>query len=211
MSPDVSCTHWSHLLATCDTAPSGYNKAQSPSRASGIPAERTHPLRLDRCPGHQRAAGIPLCSCPASSIALIHALSGVGSSPPRLFLGRDTLIVLLKPKRILPPWNFLAQRANQRHTRIPWLDNRRLIPWLDNRRLILGSTTAVSSSALKLLLFETQFSTHPGSTTAVSSSALKLLLFETQLSTHPGSTIAVSSSPCVPRPSLTVRKFQVIR
>lgn len=48
-----------------------------------------------------------------------------------LFLGHDTLIVLLKPKRLLPLWNFLVRRANQRHTRIPWPGNRRLILSLD--------------------------------------------------------------------------------
>jgi hypothetical protein len=52
-------------------------------------------------------------------------------TPADLFLGNDTLIVLLKPKRLLPLWQFLVQRANQRHTRIPWLDNRRLILSLD--------------------------------------------------------------------------------
>jgi hypothetical protein len=52
-------------------------------------------------------------------------------TPAELFLGHDTLIVLLKPKRLLVLWRFLVQRANQRYTRIPWLDNRRLILSLD--------------------------------------------------------------------------------
>lgn len=52
-------------------------------------------------------------------------------TPAELFLGHDTLIVLLKPKHLLPLWHFLVQRANQRHTRIPWMDDRRLILSLD--------------------------------------------------------------------------------
>ena len=51
--------------------------------------------------------------------------------PAELYLGNDTLIVLLRPKRLMSVWHALVERANRRNTRIPWLQNRRLILSLD--------------------------------------------------------------------------------
>lgn len=51
--------------------------------------------------------------------------------PADLYLGDDTLIVLLRPKRLRSVWRALIEHANRRHTRIPWLENRRLILSLD--------------------------------------------------------------------------------
>ena len=51
--------------------------------------------------------------------------------PADIFLGDDTLIVLLKPKRFTDTWQALVKRANRRALRIPWMDNRRLVLSLD--------------------------------------------------------------------------------
>lgn len=48
-------------------------------------------------------------------------------TPADLYLGTDTLIVSLRPKRLRGLWQALIAQANRRHTRIPWMDNRRLI------------------------------------------------------------------------------------
>jgi hypothetical protein len=48
-----------------------------------------------------------------------------------LFLGNDTLIVLLHPRHLRSLWQHLVRRANRHPVRIPWLDNRRLILALD--------------------------------------------------------------------------------
>lgn len=47
--------------------------------------------------------------------------------PAELFLGQDTFIVLLRPRRCIPTWHALIKAMNRRSLRIPWLDNRRLI------------------------------------------------------------------------------------
>lgn len=52
-------------------------------------------------------------------------------TPADIFLGDDTLIVLLKPKRFTDTWQALVKRANRRALRIPWMDNRRLVLSLD--------------------------------------------------------------------------------
>ena len=52
-------------------------------------------------------------------------------TPAELYLGKDALIVLLRPKRLISIWQALVERANRRNTRIPWLDNRRLILSID--------------------------------------------------------------------------------
>ena len=52
-------------------------------------------------------------------------------TPADIYLGRDTLIVSLRPKRLRGVWQTLIAQANRRHTRIPWMDNRRLILSLD--------------------------------------------------------------------------------
>ena len=48
-----------------------------------------------------------------------------------LYLGDETLIVYLKPKRVRSVWGTLVALANRRNIRIPWLNNRRLILSLD--------------------------------------------------------------------------------
>lgn len=44
-----------------------------------------------------------------------------------LLLGKDTLIVMLHPRRLHRLWLHLVRTANRHPVRIPWLDNRRLI------------------------------------------------------------------------------------
>ena len=48
-------------------------------------------------------------------------------TPAELYLGQDTLIVSLQPKRLIGVWRTLVEQANRRNTRIPWMQNRRLI------------------------------------------------------------------------------------
>jgi hypothetical protein len=43
----------------------------------------------------------------------------------------EALILLLKPKRFRETWRMLADRANRRALRIPWMDNRRFVFSLD--------------------------------------------------------------------------------
>jgi hypothetical protein len=52
-----------------------------------------------------------------------------------LFLGKDTLIVVLNPRRLQPLWLSLVRAANRHPVRIPWLDNRRLILALPKHKL----------------------------------------------------------------------------
>jgi len=53
------------------------------------------------------------------------------NTPANLYLGQDTLIVSLRPRRMLAVWRTLIAWANRRNTRIPWLDNRQLILSID--------------------------------------------------------------------------------
>lgn len=111
-----------------DTAPSGYNKRSSQPHRPGF---QQNSLTL-----YAWIAALATNALQAFSLLLPSQFHRAHPrtlrrwflfTPAELFLGHDTLIVLLKPKRLLPLWNFLIQRANQRNTRIPWLDNRRLI------------------------------------------------------------------------------------
>ncbi len=111
-----------------DTAPSGYNKRSSQPERPGF---QQNSLTL-----YAWIAALATNALQAFSLLLPNQFHRAHPrtlrrwflfTPAELFLGHDTLIVLLKPKRLLPLWNFLIQRANQRNTRIPWLDNRRLI------------------------------------------------------------------------------------
>jgi hypothetical protein len=115
-----------------DTAPSGYNKR---SRHPERPGFQQNALTL-----YGWIAALATNALLSFSLLLPERFHRAHPrtlrrwflfTPADLFLGQDTLIVLLKPKRFLPLWQFLIQRANQRHTRIPWLDNRRLILSLD--------------------------------------------------------------------------------
>ena len=47
--------------------------------------------------------------------------------PADIFLTPNTLIVLLRPRRLRSVWHSLIALANRRHVRIPWLNNRRLV------------------------------------------------------------------------------------
>jgi hypothetical protein len=44
-----------------------------------------------------------------------------------LYQSRDTLIVSLHPRKLLPLWEHLVRSINDRSVRVPWLNNRRLI------------------------------------------------------------------------------------
>ena len=126
--------------AFVDTAPSGYNK------------ESTNPDR----PGFKQNA-LTLYSSLAALAT--NGLKDLSTSLPQrfhrahprtlrrwflnipadIFLGDDTLIVLLRPRRLLRVWHALVKQANRRHTRIPWMANRRLILSLDPPDRSLGS------------------------------------------------------------------------
>lgn len=118
--------------AFVDTAPSGYDK------------DSPNPKR----PGFKRNA-ITLYAWTAALAA--NALDSLTLSLPArfrhahprtlrrwlfnieadLFQGSTTLIVSLKPRRLLPVWDELVRVANRHPVRIPWLDNRKLILALD--------------------------------------------------------------------------------
>jgi hypothetical protein len=51
--------------------------------------------------------------------------------PADLFLGRNTLLVVLYPRHLRALWHQLVGNANRRPVRIPWMDNRTLILSLD--------------------------------------------------------------------------------
>jgi hypothetical protein len=51
--------------------------------------------------------------------------------PAEMYLGSRTLIVLLRPMKLVKLWPSLIQLINQRVVRIPWMENRRLILSLD--------------------------------------------------------------------------------
>ncbi len=115
-----------------NTAPSGYNKR---SRHPERPGFQQNALTL-----YAWIAALATNALQAFSLLLPSQFHRAHPrtlrrwflfTPAELFLGHDTLIVLLKPKHLLPLWHFLIQRANQRHTRIPWMDDRRLILSLD--------------------------------------------------------------------------------
>jgi len=47
--------------------------------------------------------------------------------PAELFVGTDTFIVLLRPRRCISAWEALVHSVNRRNLRIPWFADRRLI------------------------------------------------------------------------------------
>lgn len=122
--------------AFVDTAPSGYNK-KSPNV---------------KRPGFKQNA-ITLYAWIAALAA--NALDAFSRSLPRrflhahprtlrrwlfnvdadLFLGNDSLIVLLQPRQLQRLWLSLVRSANRKPVRIPWLENRRLILALSKSKL----------------------------------------------------------------------------
>lgn len=122
--------------AYVDTAPSGYNKQ---SRNVKRPGFRQNALTL-----YTWVAALATNALDALTRSLpegfLHAhprtlrrwLFNIDAD---LFLGKDTLIVLLHPRRLLRLWVHLARRANRHPVRIPWLENRRLILALDHPQI----------------------------------------------------------------------------
>lgn len=114
--------------AFVDTAPSGYNKSSSNPRRPGfqqnaltlyawIAALATNAL-------DELTSRLPASFHHAHPRTLRRWLLNMKAD---IFLGNDTLIVLLKPKRLRSLWAFLVRRANRNPVRIPWMENRRLI------------------------------------------------------------------------------------
>ena len=118
--------------AFVDTAPSGYNKSSSNPRRPGfqqnaltiyawVAALATNAL-------DELTTRLPASFDHAHPRTLRRWLLNMKAD---IFLGNDTLIVLLKPKRLRSLWEFLVRRANRNPVRIPWMENRRLILSLD--------------------------------------------------------------------------------
>jgi hypothetical protein len=114
-----------------DAAPSGYNKQSCPRR----PGFRQNALML-----YGWVVALAVNSLLSFTALLPESFHRAHprtlrrrffATPAALFLGRDTLIVMLTPKRLRPVWQSLIEHANRRNTRIPWLDNRRLVLSLD--------------------------------------------------------------------------------
>lgn len=123
--------------AFVDTAPSGYNK-KSPNV---------------KRPGFQQNA-ITLYAWTAALAA--NALDAFSKTLPRrflhahprtlrrwifnidaeIFLSKDTLIVMLHPRRLRRLWLSFVRSANRHPVHIPWLDNRRLILALPKHNLV---------------------------------------------------------------------------
>lgn len=118
--------------AFVDTAPSGYNKKSQNVRRPGF---RQNAITL-----YAWIAALATNALDAFTRLLpkpfLHAhprtlRRWIFNIEADLFLGNDTLIVLLHPRRLRSLWQRLVQRANRHPVRIPWLENRRLILALD--------------------------------------------------------------------------------
>jgi hypothetical protein len=119
--------------AFVDTAPSGYNKnSPNPDRPgfkqnaltlySGLAALATNAI-------NDVSTSLPETFHRAHPRTLRRWFLNV---PADIFLGDATLIVLLRPRRLLRVWRTLVMQANRRHILIPWMANRRLILSLDH-------------------------------------------------------------------------------
>jgi len=119
--------------AFVDTAPSGYNKkSANPDRPgfkqnaltlySWLAALATNAVK-------DFSAALPPSFHRAHPRTLRRWFLNV---PADIFLGHGTLIVLLRPRRLLHIWQLLVKQANRRRVHIPWMDNRRLILSLDH-------------------------------------------------------------------------------
>lgn len=132
--------------AFVDTAPSGYNKKSKNVRRPGFQQNAITlytwiaALAANALEAFTRT--LPARFLHAHPRTLRRWLFNVDAD---LFLGRDTLIVMLHPRRLLCLWEQFARAANRHPVRIPWLDNRRLILALAPSR---GGTTpdAICSS-----------------------------------------------------------------
>lgn len=115
-----------------DTAPSGYNKR---SRDPQRPGFQQNALTL-----YGWIAGLATNALLSFSLLLPARFHRAHPRtlrrwllhiPADLYAGEGTLIVHLRPKRLRALWQTLVAAANRRHTRIPWMDQRRLIFSLD--------------------------------------------------------------------------------
>ena len=118
--------------AFVDTAPSGYNKKSKNVRRPGF---QQNALTL-----YSWIAALATNALDALTRSLpkqfLHAhprtlRRWIFNLDADIFLGNDTLIVLLHPRRLHGLWQDLVRRANRHPVRIPWLENRRLILALD--------------------------------------------------------------------------------
>jgi len=121
--------------AYVDTAPSGYNKESTNPRRPGfrqnaltlyawIAALATNALDAftKTVPAHLLPRGLKLAHAHPRTLR-----RWLLNTPAEIFQTPETLIVLLRPRRLLPLWRHLAERANANPTRIPWMGDRRLI------------------------------------------------------------------------------------
>ena len=126
--------------AFVDTAPSGYNKKSRNVRRPGF---KQNALTLYAWIAALAANALDAFTrkLPASFLhahprTLRRWFFNVDAD---LFLGNDTLIVMLHPRRLQSLWLQLVQTANRHPVRIPWLENRRLILALPNSNLSEGT------------------------------------------------------------------------
>lgn len=120
-----------------DTAPSGYSKDSINPRRPGF---RQNALTLYTWIAALAAnaldalsTGIPF-RLPPKKYRRVHPRTlrrWLFLVPADIFFGIDTLIVLLKPRRLHSVWARLVERANLAPVRVPWMGNRRLILSLD--------------------------------------------------------------------------------
>lgn len=114
--------------AFVDTAPSGYNKNSKNLRRPGFKqnalALYTWITALAANALEVFTRTLPKRFLHAHPRTLRRWLFNVDAD---LFLGKDTLIVLLHPRRLLRLWLHLVRAANRHPIRVPWLENRRLI------------------------------------------------------------------------------------
>lgn len=116
--------------AFVDTAPSGYNKKSKNIRRPGF---KQNALTL-----YTWVAALATNALEAFTRTLPKSWTFLHAHPRTLrrwiynidadlFLGKDTLIVMLQPRRLHRLWHQLVRAANRHPIRIPWLENRRLI------------------------------------------------------------------------------------
>jgi hypothetical protein len=122
--------------AFVDTAPSGYNKKSPNVKRPGFKQNALTlyawmaALAANALDAFSR--NLPRRFLHAHPRTLRRWLFNIDAD---LFLGHDTLIVLLRPRRLQHLWLTLVRTANRRRVRIPWLENRRLILALPKQTL----------------------------------------------------------------------------
>ena len=123
--------------AFVDTAPSGYNKKSPNVKRPGFKQNAitlyawTAALAANALDAFSRT--LPSRFLHAHPRTLRRWLFNVDAD---LFLGNDTLIVMLQPRQLQRLWLSIVRSANRHPVRIPWFDNRRLILALPKHKLL---------------------------------------------------------------------------